>query len=61
METDPEKIRELRRNMPKLTSEEVWDQVEKHIGRRPQPVNRKPKPLSPGPVKTDASLTQASG
>lgn len=28
METDPEKIRQLRLNMPRQTSEEVWKQFE---------------------------------
>ena len=41
MESDPEKIRELRQKQRPLTSEEFLDQVERHLGKRPQLLNKK--------------------
>ena len=62
MTTDLEKIRELRRNQPKLKSEEeFWDQVERHIGRRPKPLYQKERPSSSGLEKPVASSTPTNG
>ncbi|MFT5465144.1 MAG: hypothetical protein ACI8UO_000231 [Verrucomicrobiales bacterium] len=62
METDPEKIRELRRNQPKLKSEkEFWDQVERHIGRRPKPLYQKPELSSSGPKAEVVSSSPTNG
>ena len=54
METDPKKLREIRLNQPRMTSEEFWRQTEM-IQRAVQASREAPKPKSSAPGSRKAA------
>lgn len=62
METNPEKIRELRRKQPRLTCEQAYAQIERHLGRPVVPASSlKSLDLESGPKLREDGSTRNSG